>query len=183
MRRLLLALGCVSLLYSGSHAQDISFVPSGAFTPDVKVVDKFDKNGDKRLDADERRAARAALRGVSSIPVRRISSAITTPGERVTPADVKPVSRRVPVFDPDTIRTIFLQFEDQDWDAELGAFYGTDVEVPATMTVDGQTFKDVGVHYRGNSSYRMVPAGYKHSINLTLDFVHKKQDFGGYNSF
>jgi hypothetical protein len=184
MRRLLLAIGCVTLFYTaGSRAQDITFVPSGAFTPDVKIVDKFDRNGDKRLDAEERRAARAALLGVTSIAVRRISSAVTTPGERLSPSDVKPVSSRVPVFDPGTIRTIFLQFDEDDWDAELAAFYGTDVDVPATMMVDGKTFKDVGVHYRGNSSYRMVPAGYKHSINLTLDFVHEKQDFGGYNSF
>jgi spore coat protein CotH len=49
--------------------------------------------------------------------------------------------------------------------------------------VDGKTYRDVGVHFRGNSSFRMVPTGYKHSLNLTLDWVHDKQDLGGYNSF
>ena len=55
------------------------------------------------------------------------------------------------------VRTIFLQFESADWEQELTAFYNTDVEVPATMIVDGKTYRDVGVHFRGNSSFRMVP--------------------------
>ena len=43
------------------------------------------------------------------------------------------------------------------------AFKNTDVEVPATLVVDGKTYKDVGVHFRGASSFMMVPEGLKHS--------------------
>ena len=78
------------------------------------------------------------------------------------------------MYDPATIRTIFLQFESADWEQELTAFYNTDVDVPATMIVDGRTFREVGVHFRGNSSFRMVPAGYKHSLNLTLGPIAQK---------
>jgi spore coat protein CotH len=49
--------------------------------------------------------------------------------------------------------------------------------------VDGATFKDVGVHFRGFSSYRMVPEGYKHSLALSLDWVHDRQDLGSYQTF
>jgi hypothetical protein len=33
------------------------------------------------------------------------------------------------------------------------------------------------------SSYRQVPEGYKRSLNLSLDWVHDKQDLGGYQTF
>jgi hypothetical protein len=149
---------------------------------EIKVVAQFDKDGDKRLDGAERRAARDAMNGRPGGRSRRARAA-TVSGARLAPADVKAYPGSAPVYDTSTIRTIFLQFENADWEQELADFYNTDVDVPAAMMVDGKTFKDVGVHFRGNSSYRMVPAGYKHSLNLTLDFVHGKQDFGGYNSF
>jgi hypothetical protein len=155
----------------------------GGLQQEVKLVERFDQNGDKRLDAAERRAARESLRGSGARLVRSGGIASVAPGARMTPADVKPVPGKVPLYDPATIRTIFLQFENADWEQELTAFYNTDVEVPATLIVDGKTLRDVGVHFRGNSSFRMVPAGYKHSLNLTLDFVHDGQDIDGYNSF
>ena len=155
----------------------------GGGQQEVKLVARFDQNGDGRLDATERKAARDSLRGNGGARLARGAGYAVTPGARLTPADVKPVPSSVPVYDPATVRTIFLQFDNTDWEQELTAFYNSDVEVPATMIVDGKTLRDVGVHYRGNSSFRMVPAGYKHSINLTVDFVHGKQDFRGYNNF
>jgi spore coat protein CotH len=62
------------------------------------------------------------------------------------------------------------------------AFYRTDVEVPATLTIDGQRYRDVGVHFRGMSSFFSVPEGYKHSLNLSLDFVNENQHVGGYRT-
>src|SRR5262249_31444576 len=61
-------------------------------------------------------------------------------------------------------------------------FYHTDVEVPATLIVDGKKFPNVGVRFRGNSSYFKVSPGYKRSLHLTLDFVDKKQRLLGYRS-
>jgi hypothetical protein len=97
------------------------------------------------------------------------------PGPKVTPADVKSYPDKT-LYDPTILRTIFLEFDNRkDWEAELADFYHTDVEVPATVIVDGKTYKHVGVHFRGNSSYFGVPAGYKHSLNLAFDFVDSKQ--------
>ena len=157
--------------------------PNFNFGPqDVQLVPQFDKDGDGRLNLAERNAARESLGGANNGRFGRTSFAVT-PGARLTPAEVKTYPSSVPVYDQGTIRTIFLQFESPEWEQELTAFYNTDVEVPATAIIDGKTFRDVGVHFRGNSSFRMVPAGYKHSLNLTLDWVHDKQDLGGYNSF
>jgi spore coat protein CotH len=78
-----------------------------------------------------------------------------------------------------TLRTLFIDFPGLDWEHELETFYNTDVEVPASVIVDGRTYDQVGIHFRGNSSYRQVPEGYKRSLNLAFDFVHDKQDLRG----
>jgi hypothetical protein len=172
---------------------------------EVKLVKLFDKDGDKRLNAEERTAARAYLvanqqgqqggpggpgrpggpggpggrggfggRGGNLEPVTR--------GASLRPADVKPAGN-APIYDIKTLRTFFLEFEDADWEQELAAFYNTDVEVPATVTVDGKVYRDVGVHFRGASSFFSVPEGRKRSLNLSFDFVHADQRLGGYATF
>ncbi len=100
----------------------------------------------------------------------------------MTPADVKSYPASTPLYDLGTLRTIFLQFENADWEQELAAFNNTDVEVPATATVDGKTYKNVGVHFRGASSFMMVPEGSKRSLNLTFDFVDEKQALDNYRT-
>jgi spore coat protein CotH len=103
------------------------------------------------------------------------------PGAKVSPADVK-AHPDAPLYDTETLRTFFLEFETPDWEKELADFHGTDVEVPATLTVDGKTYRDVGVHFRGMSSFMMVGEGWKRSFNLSLDFVHEGQNVGGYRT-
>ncbi len=153
-----------------------------------KLVKRFDTNGDDRLDARERAAAREALAnegagrggfGRFGPPNREWNP--PEPGMRLKPGDVRSFGD-TPLYDLHTLRTIFLTFESSDWAQELAAFYGTDVEVPATVVVDGKTYHDVGVHFRGNSSYRGVPEGYKHSLNVSFDFVRPDQQVGGYRT-
>lgn len=103
------------------------------------------------------------------------------PGPRVKPDEVQ-VHPRAPLYEPTVLRTLFLEFPNKDWEAELADFYRSDVEVPATLTVDGKKYANVGVHFRGMSSFFAVPAGYKRSLNLSLDFVDKKQRLHGYRS-
>jgi CotH protein len=164
----------------------------GPFGQERKIVAQFDKNNDKQLDTAERQAARDWLEtqggggGFRGFGGRRGGPggrgfAAPSPGPRLTPAEVKTYPS-APLYDIGTLRTIFLQFESADWEKELSAFHNTDVEVPATAIVDGKTFKNVGVHYRGASSYMMVPEGSKRSLNLALDFVDEKQEIGGYRT-
>ena len=77
------------------------------------------------------------------------------------------------------LRTLFLEFENADWEKELADFKNTDVEVPAKLTVDGKTYPDVGVHFHGMSSFMMVEEGRKRSLVLSLDFIHPDQALGG----
>jgi spore coat protein CotH len=166
--------------------------PGGGFPggEERKIVARFDKNGDQRLDGAERKAARAALaeepstRGFGG---RRgggpggFSREPVSPGPKLSPSDVRSYPT-ASLYDLTTLRTIFLEFENADWEPELAAFYNTDVEVPATATVDGKVYKNVGVHFRGMSSYMMVPEGAKRSLNLSFDFVDEKQDLAGYRT-
>jgi hypothetical protein len=154
---------------------------------ELKLVERFDEDGNGRLDAAERQAARTVAAGQGGRRFGRRSfggfagGAAPEPGPRLTPADVRSYPD-AHVYDLATLRTLFLQFESGDWEAELEDFNNTDVEVPATMRVDGQTFRDVGVHFRGQSSFGFASAGYKRPLNLSLDFVHDDQRLGGYKT-
>lgn len=195
--------GSISVTAQGGGAPQVFVVQGGPTAlgrggpggAEAEIVAQFDKDGDKRLNTAERKEARAWLesqsaqgpfggrggRGVPGFPGRG-NLAAPEPGARLTPADVRTFPN-APAYDMTALRTFFFEFENTDWEAELAAFYNTDVEVPATLTVDGQVFKDVGVHFRGNSSYFVVPAGRKRSLNVSLDFVHQNQQLGGYRTF
>jgi hypothetical protein len=163
----------------------------GGFGGERPLVAKFDKNGDKRLDTVERKAARESLAAEPARggfgrrgggPGGRGGMAPGSPGVKMAPADVKSYPASTPLYDLGALRTIFLQFENADWEQELAAFNNTDVEVPAIATVDGKTYQSVGVHFRGASSFMMVPEGSKRSLNLTFDFVDEKQALYNYRT-
>jgi hypothetical protein len=160
---------------------------------DRKIVEQFDRDKDERLNLEERKRARAWL-AENSFGRRGFGGggfgggrrggrgmAAGTPGRALTPADVKTYATE-PLYDPAVLRTIFLRFESPDWEQELAAFNNTDVEVPAVVTVDGKTYKDVGVHFRGMSSFMMVPEGSKRSLNLTFDYINENQNLHGYRT-
>jgi hypothetical protein len=156
----------------------------GGGSQDRAVVAEFDADKNGRLDAAEREAARQSLSqsgggrggGGRGGGIRGIAS----PGITLRPADVRAYPD-APLYDAATLRTFFLEFESPAWEAELVAFNNTDVDVPATVTVDGRVYHDVGVHFRGNSSFN-VGNGYKRSLNLSFDFVHEDQAIGGYRT-
>jgi spore coat protein CotH len=160
----------------------------------IKLVPRFDKNGDKRLDDAERKAAREFIQqeraagrgrrgpGGSRGPGREENLGPPQPGPKVSPAQVNPSPTNAPLYDPMTLRTFFLEFENADWEKELADFNNTDVELPAKLTVGGKTYAGVGVHFRGASSFSMVGEGRKRSLNLSLDFVHKGQRLYGYRT-
>ncbi|MDB6154797.1 MAG: cotH [Chthoniobacteraceae bacterium] len=163
-----------------------------------KLLSQFDKDGNKQLDATERAAAREFLKKNPPAGGRGFgppggfprtpggfgggeNSEPPKPGQHISPADVKPESI-TDLYAPNVLRTLFLDFENSDWESELTEFHKTDVEVPATLTVDGKKYPGVGVHFRGMSSYMMVRAGQKRSLNVELDFTDKKQSLGGYKT-
>jgi len=155
------------------------------------LVKQFDRNGDGWLNNEERKAARVFLRtngnngrrGGPRRPRGGFNGGGETheaarPGPHVAVADAKSFPRKS-LYAADVLRTFFLEFENSDWEKELEDFHATDVDVPAKLTVDGKVYSDVGVHFRGASSYMMVETGRKRSLNLSMDYVHEGQQIGG----
>lgn len=173
--------------------------PGGPNAPDVKILDEFDSDGDGFLNREERTKAREALKSrakeASEQPGRRRRGGPGgrgprgrggarpqgTEGPKVDPADVQSYPQ-AGLYDNDVLRTIFINFEENDWEEELADFKPTDVEVPATLTVDEKEYPGVGVSFRGASSYFSVPAGLKRSLNLSMDLVDEDQKLYGHKT-
>ncbi len=148
------------------------------------LLKETDKDKDGKLDETELGGAFALLTpqpGFGPPGFGRENREPPKPGPRLTPADVKSYAG-VPLYEPNVLRTLFLEFENQDWEAELADFQRTDVELPVTLTVDGKKYPNVGVHFRGMSSLFGVGEGYKRSLNLSLDFVDPKQRLQEYKT-
>lgn len=164
--------------------------PGGPNRETIKLVKKFDANSDGYLDQQERQAARKWLsenrnssrsRGPRGPRGGRSRFPAGKEGPAVGPDQVK-VFPDADLYDPSVLRTIFLEFDNDDWEQELADFKPTDVDVPAQMTVDGKRYRNVGVRFRGTSSFFMIPAGSKRSFNISLDLVEKKQRLDGYKT-
>jgi hypothetical protein len=168
--------------------------PGGPMREELQLVSRFDKDGNGWLDRAERQAARQFLRqsggarrfgGPGGRPgrfgLRVESQQRPSPGPKVSPAEAQAFPD-APLYATNVLRTFFLDFDGPDWEQELEDFHNTDVEVPAKLTVDGKTYVDVGVHFRGASSYMMLGTGMKRSLNLSLDFIHQNQNLGGYRT-
>jgi hypothetical protein len=179
--RLLTSLALLASAVAFPGAQQSAPPVQGA-EPAIPVLARFDRNNDKRLDYAERTAAREYLAAHPELrrPVRvgARSTRIGTPGAKLSPKDVRTYPATVPLYDADALRTIFLQFEHPDWEQELAAFYHTDVEVHATLVVDGKTYRDVGVNFRGNNSFTAVPEGLKRPLSVSIDSVHDQALLG-----
>lgn len=101
---------------------------------------------------------------------------------KFTPATVRNYTKDDAFYDPKVLRTIFIDFEKSNWEQLLTSYYHTDVDVPAKLTVDGKAYPGVGISFRGNSSYQMVPYGRKHSLSLEIDAADDKQRLYGYRT-
>jgi hypothetical protein len=166
--------------------------PGGPGQEERKLLKRFDTNGDGWLNKPERQAAREALKkegaggpggfGFGPPPFGPQESAEPPkPGPRVEPSQVRSYPQ-ASLYEPAVLRTLFLQFEELDWEKELEEFHNSDVDVAARLVVDGKSYPNVGVHFRGMSSYMMVGAGYKRSLNVSLDLVDSKQRLYGYKT-
>lgn len=151
------------------------------------LLKKFDKDGDGRLNDEERAEARkeAASGGGGRMGgprgMGRGNQEPPAAGKSLKPSEVKNYPDKE-LYDVSVLRTLFLTFDNKDWEKELEAFNNTDVEVPATLEVDGKTYAGVGVHFRGMSSYGMVPTGFKRSLNVGMDFTKDDQRLYGYKT-
>jgi spore coat protein CotH len=159
----------------------------------VKLVKEFDANKNGYLETAERKAARESLadRPAQGGPGGRRPGGRgpggpgggepPRPGRRISPTEVKNFPD-AHLYDNSILRTFFVDFEADDWEAEMAAFYRTDVEIPANLTIDGKTCENVGIRFRGNSSFFSLSDGQKRSLNITVDLADNKQRVHGYKT-
>jgi spore coat protein CotH len=142
-----------------------------------------DQNKDAKLDATELIAGLGKLFPAPTFggPSGQRNQGPAKPGPKIAKSDAKH-HLDVALYEPSVLRTIFLDFENKDWEAEMADFYHTDVEVPATLTVDGKTYPGVGIHFRGASSYFSIREGYKRSLNVSVDFSDPQLRLYGYKT-
>ena len=80
------------------------------------------------------------------------------------------------------IRKIEIFFAEPNWDDTLDVYYANDIGerlIADSVIIDGEVDQDVGVKYKGNSSYNANNA--KNPFNIKLDYVHNGQSIDRYN--
>ncbi len=152
----------------------------GGPRPPEKLVEQFDKDNDGKLTGAEREAA-FSMRGNGNLS--RMSPG--NPSGNLQ-SDVQASLASVPegspsLYDTKTLRTLYLRFHHENWYEQMNAFYRTDIEVPAELIVDGKIYPDVGVHFRGTSSYFTVESE-KKSFNIAVDYGENGQRLYGYKT-
>ena len=87
------------------------------------------------------------------------------------------------LYDVSAYRTIYLEFAQPNYWTLLTNNYSSETEIPATMIVDGVSYADVGVRFRGNTSYLWLPPGsQKKSFNIRTDAFVPDQEIMGYDN-
>ena len=86
------------------------------------------------------------------------------------------------LYDPAVYREFRLTFAQANWWTLLLQNYAPEIDIPADFTVDGKVYKNVGVRFRGNTSYTQLPPGSeKKCFNIQLDSFVAGQDIYGYD--
>ncbi len=145
-----------------------------------KLVNQFDTDKDGKLTGTEREAALKARGGgnLARIPAEDLQNNVQHDVE----TSINAVPEGSPeLYNAETLRTLYLRFHHDNWYEQMTAFYRTDIEVPADLIVDGAVYREVGVHFRGSSSYFTVGSE-KKSFNIAVDYGEDGQRLYGYKT-
>ena len=80
------------------------------------------------------------------------------------------------------VRQIEIFFSDPSWDDSLDVYYANGLGerlVADSILIDGLVDHDVGIKYKGNSSYNINNV--KNPMNIKLDYINNGQSIDGYN--
>ncbi len=152
----------------------------GGPRPAEKLVEQFDTDKDGKLTGAEREAALSTRGGgnVSPIPEENLRNSVQTD---VQTSLISAPEGSPSLYNAKTLQTLYLRFHHEDWSEQMNAFYRTDIEVPAELIVDGKVYPEVGVHFRGTSSYFTVNSE-KKSFNIAIDYGEDGQRLYGYKT-
>lgn len=85
-------------------------------------------------------------------------------------------------YDINTVNTISITFTESNWDELLDDLYaaGDEERLVGTAVINGISYEDVGIRYKGNSSYQSQ--WIKNPLNIKLDYLIEDQNFDGYGT-
>lgn len=86
-------------------------------------------------------------------------------------------------YNEGVIQQVNLQFVQGNYWTQLTNNYTSKTDLAATMTVNGVKYENVGVRFKGQTSYQGVRNADKKSFNLSTDLVNTKQKLDGYKTF
>jgi spore coat protein CotH len=86
------------------------------------------------------------------------------------------------LYDENSVKNVYLNFAQTDYWTQLTNNYTSETNIAATMIYEGVTYPNVGVRFRGNTSYTQIGASQKKSFGVDMDFVDATQDLFGYTS-
>ena len=86
------------------------------------------------------------------------------------------------LYDESKIQNFHLWFSQPDYWQQLKNNYTSKTDLPAILVVDGDTFPNVGVRFKGNTSYQGTQNSDKKSFNITLDYLNPDQNLDGYET-
>jgi spore coat protein CotH len=92
------------------------------------------------------------------------------------------------LYDMNTVRDVYLTFSQGNWWSQLTTNYAPEINIAATMTIDGVAYPNCGVRFRGNTSYTQLPQSpnqgwEKKSFNVETDWMVAGQDVYGVSHF
>ncbi len=91
------------------------------------------------------------------------------------------VNAQTTFYNIDSIQEIRLYFVESNWDELLDSLYveGEHNRLTCDVNINGELFEDVGVRYKGFSSYSSTRV--KNPFNIKLDYLFEDQNYQGYS--
>ena len=86
------------------------------------------------------------------------------------------------LYDEAVIRDFYINFTQSNYWTLLTNNYQSHTDLAATLIVDGDTFPNVGVRFKGQTSYSMNQNSQKKSFNIAMDYSDSNQDLMGYET-
>ena len=83
------------------------------------------------------------------------------------------------IFDDDTVHEISVNFTDEDWESFIKNALQKEY-YSANVTIDGETFENVGVRTKGNSTLSTINSSGSHRFSLTVEFDHYDKNINYY---
>lgn len=94
-----------------------------------------------------------------------------------------PAAAAQDLYDRGTLRTLELAFAQPDWETQLkdNKLAGLQEYIAADLTVEGITYPNVGVRYKGNSTYWLRQSGQKAPLHIDMKAMGVEQDLYGHH--